>query len=53
MKVAELLKLKKKRKSKNKVDDEEKLNREPLGGDGYMAAADSPLAQNDGNYDQF
>ena len=52
MKVLELIRLKKKRKSRNRVHDEDKLNREPLTGDGYMAAADAPMAQNDGNTDQ-
>lgn len=49
--MAEYFKLKKANKHKKKVEDNSKLGREPLDGDGYFASAGETKAQNDGNSD--
>ncbi len=47
--MAEYFKLRKANKHKKKVEDNSKLGRQPLDGDGYMAAAGQAKAKNDGN----
>jgi len=49
--MAEYFKLKKANKHKKKPEDNSKLGRQPLDGDGYMAGAGETKAPNDGNYD--
>ncbi len=49
--MAEYFKLKKANKHKKKIEDNSKLNRMPLDGDGYYATAGETKAQNDGNTD--
>jgi len=55
MKLIDLFKIRKKKKSQNRISKTNPMQQTPQTGDGYMSStdADVSLAKNDGNSDQI
>ena len=53
MKLIDLFKIQKKKKSQNRVSKTVPMQQTPLDGDGYMSSAGETKIKNDGNTDQY